>query len=201
MSQGNYRLSLPAARNLAAQIICSIRPVCRRIRVAGSVRRGCPTVGDIEFLVIPKFSASLLPGVPGVSLLDLQLDSLMRQGRLLRAWKGDTPMVDLVCKDFYIGSYFRELGRCVKIQINISDEERWPVELAIKTGSAEFSHKLVTHPTREQPGFLPRNWVVKNGWQVYEQLGDGTERRLMFAGERDFIEAVCGAWVPPEKRD
>ena len=71
MSTGNFRLSLPVARNLAAQIICSIRPVCARVRVAGSIRRHCPTVGDIELVVISKFSASLLPDVPGVSLLDL----------------------------------------------------------------------------------------------------------------------------------
>ena len=201
MSAGPLRLALPAARHLAAQIVCSIRPVCQRIRVAGSVRRGCPTVGDIELLVIPKFSASLLPDVPGVSLLDLQLDALMKQGRLMRAWRGDTPMAELTCKDFYIGSLFKR-GELFKVQINISDFERWPVELAIKTGSAEFSHKLVTYRSqRDNPGFLPSHWRIGDGWKVYEYLGDGSERRLMFASERDFIEAVCGAWIAPGKRD
>ena len=53
MSQGN-RLSLQQARGLARHIVCELKPYCRRIRVAGSIRRRKETIGDIELVVIPK---------------------------------------------------------------------------------------------------------------------------------------------------
>ncbi len=149
-------------------------------------------MGDIELVVIPRFSRSLLPDVPGVSLLDMELNAWLLQGRLLRANKGET------LKQFYIPALARE-GHYFKLEINVSDPERWPVELAIKTGSANFSHKLVTY--RRYGGFLPGHCRITDGWQMWERLGDGTERRLCFADERDFIEWICGGWVPPEERD
>ena len=91
-------------------------------------------------------------------------------------------------------------GHYFKLEINVSDPERWPVELAIKTGSAGFSKKLVTW--RKHGGFLPGHWRICDGFQVWEQPGTGsTRRQVLFESERQFIEAVCGQWGPPEKRD
>jgi DNA polymerase/3'-5' exonuclease PolX len=187
VSQSPLRLSLDIAADLAARIADGLAPVCDRLEIAGSIRRRCETVGDIELVAIPRFSASLLPDVPGVSLLELELNAWLLQGRLLRANKGET------LKQYYIPSLARE-GHFFKLEVNVSDAERWPVELAIKTGSANFSHKLVTY--RKYGGFLPGHCKITDGWLVYE--GD---TRLCFADERDFIEWICGGWVPPELRD
>lgn len=195
MSQSNFRLAYQPAADLARKIADDLRPVCERVEVAGSVRRQRETVGDIELVVIPKFSASLLPHVLGQNLLDLHLVALMNQGRLMRA--SSTPIQDLTCKAFYIPALARQ-GHWFKLEINVSTVERWPVELAIKTGSADFSHKLVTY--RKDGGFLPGHWRIRDGWQVYEVGGDGSEARLIFESERHFIEQICGQWVPPEKR-
>lgn len=195
MSQSNHRLALTVAADLARRIADDLRPVCERVEIAGSVRRQRETVGDIEVVVIPKFSRSLLPHVPGQNLLDMHLVSLVNNGRLLRA--SAAPIQDLTCKTFYLPALARQ-GHWFKLEINVSTPERWPVELAIKTGSRDFSHKLVTY--RKEGGFLPGHWRIRDGWQVYEVGGDGSEARLMFESERDFIEKICGAWVPPEKR-
>ena len=146
-----------------------------------------------------RFSASLLPSVPGVSLLDLELNARLKQGRLLRANKGGA------LKQYYIPSLARE-GHYFKLEINVSDAERWPVELAIKTGSANFSHRLVTPRNRLIApgvyGLLPSHWRIMDGWQAWEYPGNGSERRrVLFESEREFIEAVCGEWVEPERRD
>lgn len=196
MSQSNFRLALAPAADLAAKIAADLAPVCERVEVAGSVRRQKETVGDIELVVIPKFSRSLFSHIPGQNLLDMHLVSLTNNGRLMRA--SAAPIQDLTCKAFYIPALARQ-GHWFKLEINVSTPERWPIELAIKTGSADFSHKLVTY--RKEGGFLPGHWRIRDGWQVYEVGGDGNEARLMFESEREFIEMICGAWVPPEKRD
>lgn len=193
MSQANFRLALDIAAGLAARIADGLAPVCERIEIAGSIRRRCPTVGDIEVVAIPKFSASLFPDVPGVSLLDLELIAWLKQGRLLRANKGET------LKRYYIPALARE-GHYFKLEINVSDPDRWPVELAIKTGSANFSHRLVTPRNRQIApgvyGLLPSHCIVRDEWQVWDAQG-----LIRFADEREFIEWTCGEWVEPERRN
>lgn len=191
MNQSNFRLALPTAADLAAKIADDLWPVCDRVKIAGSVRRQQETVGEIELVVIPKFSRSLFDHIPGESLLDMHLVSLTNQGRLLRATAA--PIQDLTCKAFYIPALARQ-GHWFKLEINISTPERWPVELAIKTGSADFSHKLITY--RKYGGFLPGHWKIGDGWKVF--VG---EEQLLFESEREFIEMICGQWIPPEKRD
>lgn len=181
--------ALPLARKIAADLVS----VCERVEIVGSVRRRKPLVGDIELLCIPKFSASLLPGVPGVSLLDMHLVALCNQGRLMRAT--DTPIQELVIKPFYIGSLLKR-GQWLKLEINTTTADAWPVLMAIKTGPAEFSHRLVCHSDNPARGFLPRGWRVGDGWQVWDDKGE----RRQYESERQFIEEFCGAWIEPEKR-
>jgi DNA polymerase/3'-5' exonuclease PolX len=188
MSKSTTRLPLARAANLAERIITDLSAVSEpgRCIAAGSLRRLRPDVGDIELVVIPRFAASLLPDVPGASLLELELAAWAGQGRLLPAG----PNRGAALKKYYIPA----LGCGFKLEINISDPQRWPVELAIKTGSAEFSHKLVTH--RAHGGYLPGHCRIGNGWQVWE----GGYRRG-FAEEREFIEWICGKWIEPVDRD
>ena len=46
---------LELAMKVAEQIVFALKPVCRRIIVAGSIRRQKPQVGDIEILYVPEF--------------------------------------------------------------------------------------------------------------------------------------------------
>lgn len=186
MSNTEHRLVLPVALALANKIAAEIRPVCERCEIAGSIRRKRPDVGDIELVVIPLYAPDLFGGV-GQSLLEPALLRLVEAGRLVPASKNLG-----VLKRYYIGSMHRS-GTLFKLEINISTPERWPVELAIKTGPAEFSHRLVT--PRSQGGYLPGDCTIGDGWQIRQ---DG--ELLRFASEQEFIEWACGQWTEPEKR-
>jgi DNA polymerase/3'-5' exonuclease PolX len=187
MSQQGNRILLETARNLTCRIICAIRPGCARACATGSLRRRRPTVGDIELLIIPKYHPSLFPDVPGESMLNTVLLSLVEQGRLLRANNGET------LKRFYIPHLY-ERGISFVLEINVSSPERWPVELAIKTGPTAFSHSLVT--PRSAGGRLPSDCVIEGGWRVRR---DGEV--IGFSSEREFIEFCCGEWARPEERE
>ena len=48
------RIPLNEAHAIAAEIITVLAPHCRRIEIAGSIRRQRPEVGDIEIVGIPE---------------------------------------------------------------------------------------------------------------------------------------------------
>jgi len=63
-------MELEKAKAIAEELKELLAPACERIRIAGSIRRRKPDVGDIEILAIPKFN-----GV--VDLLDHKLKWLI----------------------------------------------------------------------------------------------------------------------------
>lgn len=190
MSAGPFRLALAPAAQLAAKIAADLAPVCERVEVAGSVRRGCELVDRLDLVAIPKFSRSLLPDVPGVSLLDMHLVALCGQGRFMRA--SAAPVDQLTEKEFYVGSMLKQ-GVWFSVTITATDAAAWPVVLAIKTGPAEFAEKLRTF--HRSGGYLPGHWAMRDGWRVY-----AGEQPVTFEDEKDFIEQICGQWIEPEKR-
>ncbi len=56
MSTTTGKMTLEYARGLADQLIAILSPFCEneKIEVAGGIRRKCPTVGDIDLVLIPR---------------------------------------------------------------------------------------------------------------------------------------------------
>lgn len=52
------------ARSVGEKIVEALSPVCARIQIAGSLRRGKPLVGDVEIVYVPRFTE-----VSGVEIL------------------------------------------------------------------------------------------------------------------------------------
>lgn len=68
MSAGR-RFPRALALRVAGEICDALRPVCERLKVCGSLRRGKPDVGDVEFVFIP-----LLVTVPADFFTTCQAD-------------------------------------------------------------------------------------------------------------------------------
>lgn len=168
-----------AALNLAQSFIRLIESDCERIKIAGSLRRRCKQVGDIEVVCIPKLERNLL-GEDGDSLLERRLTELVKTGSLSPPGKNGPRY-----KQFQIAN-----GR-IQLDLFIASPERWGVIFAIRTGSAAFSKSLVT--TQERGGRLDDGLVVLEG-----RVRRGPDL-LDTPEEIDFL-ALAGDWVEPEER-
>lgn len=186
MSKGK-EFPLNFAKNIAYGMLEEIieADVCHSVSVVGSVRRGKPIVHDVEFLCIPKRKPSIddMFGMASlastVSLLDAYLPDLAR------SWKAQIVTNGPALKKLV----FEELP----IEICISNPERWGVEMVIKTGPADFSHRCVT--IKQHGGYLPSNCKIRDGWKVFRN-----ETYLPMENEIDFLEFLGLGWIEPCER-
>lgn len=175
------KIPLAQAQVLADKIIKELAPVCERVQVAGSVRRQKAEIGDIEIVAIARHQLDLF-GTPGASLLEPELETLAARGRIIKGDKWGPKY-----KKFHIPA-----RRDLAVDLFITTPEEWGYTFTIRTGSAEFSHRLVT--PKQQGGFLPGDlWVGScRLWR------DG--KALDTPEEKDFLEALGIGWIEPENR-
>ena len=170
------KITLTEAQKISGEIIELLAPYCERIEVAGSVRRKMPEVGDLEIVCIPRRLLNLF-GEPGDSVLDHRLIELIQSGYLLPAGANG---------DKYKKFILHPNG--VQLDLFITDTECWGVIFTIRTGSADFSHRLVTQ--RFKGGLLPSDLRVGEGrvWRGLEALNTPEEIDFFNVAEIKYIE-------------
>ena len=113
-------------------------PHCYRIEIAGSIRRKKPEVKDIEIVAIPKpYDIGLFQS--GIAVVINQWAKV----------KGELP-----CKYTQ-----RILPEGIKLDLFFAQPDNWGLIYAIRTGSAEFSHKV-----------LARGWVKRGFKSIHGYL-------------------------------
>ncbi len=205
MSSGRP-MTLALGRQLADHLITLLAPVCERIEIAGSIRRGQREVHDIELVAIPRLvqhggQLDLFGGVTNAkinSLLDEKLDLLLISDFIVKrphlstsdfitAW-GAKYKKFLVARD---GKAITRLSTLVQVDLYITTAPQWGSIFTIRTGPAEFGHALVTYiknhtPYRQQDGGL---------------IDIRTGTFVPTPEEQDYFAAVGLRYVPPEKRN
>jgi DNA polymerase/3'-5' exonuclease PolX len=172
---------------VAEGILKWLRPACVRIEIAGSVRRQKPAVGDIEIVAIPRYDEErdLLGEVfARRSQLDDALGQMMAAG-IIRPGERNGERF----KQFWV------LENNLPLDLFVTDPDRWGLIYIIRTGSADFSHWLVTG--QQWGGALPENHQVRDGrlWRV------GQDEPLDTPEERDVFVALGLEWVEPWERE
>lgn len=209
------RIPLKQADALTAKIMDALRPGCQRIQAAGSVRRCAPTVGDLEIVCIPASKQVSMFGDLDLSAtwLDDILADLLRQGRLTPGHANGEKY-----KSFILPS------TGVQLDLFIVTPPEWGIGYTIRTGSADFSHRLVTQralsngwgymPGDEENGYyyVSSFRLYKNGRPEYHlvQPEDGGEayQKISWVGgsvldtceERDLFELIGLPWTAPANR-
>jgi len=108
-------MELERAQKIAEGIVGGLEQYCERIEVAGSVRRGKPTVRDIDLVVIPRDRDALD-------------HRLMQLGKLKMA---GLKIVRVRMEEITLDVYY-------------ATPETWATLLLIRTGSAENNIRLAT---------------------------------------------------------
>lgn len=171
-----YADALALAEHLAAQL----RPGCERILIAGSIRRQKREIGDIEIVAQPLLTPMLdlfcepVAGL-GQSGLDAQLAQLGTGGYIKNGPR---------YKQFIFGG--------ASVDLFIATHDTWGCIATIRTGSADFTHWLVTN--RRQGGGCPSHLKFHDG-----RLMDGTTA-LDTSEERLLFECLEQPWIEPVDR-
>lgn len=137
MSGGDAH-TLAEAEALANGIVAELAPHCSRIQIAGSVRRKNPWVNDIEIVAIPDFSTGST-----ISTVDLFGNEVFHRPRagaefLAAVRRAFAPLTDVNPKSRYV----KGIRAGMQVDLFLATENNWGYILAIRTGSADFTHRL-----------------------------------------------------------
>lgn len=161
-------MELTAALAIAERIKAELAPHCERIEIAGSIRRKKPQVKDIELVAIPKpYDTGLF--ISGVAAVVNKWEKV----------KGELP-----CKYTQ-----RILPEGIKLDLFFAEPGNWGLIYAIRTGSADFSHKV-----------LASRWVER-GYHSHEGYLHYKGKQYPCYEEADLFQRIGLPFIEPEKRE
>lgn len=209
MSAVSERMPATVAMQHAARFLAAIADVTERTQIAGSLRRGLPTAGDIEIVCTPKLEQIEATDMFGQAVATHTVDRLgERMESLLQA--GIVEKRSVRDGSFRWGGKHKRLTfQGAPIDLFCCDAERWGLILTIRTGPYQYSHQLVTERGKTlkvgtapngrpltRLGLLPAHLKVQGGWLTSRTSGE----RIPTPTEESFYDAIGLPWVAPEDR-
>lgn len=180
MSKTATKMPYDYAIGLAEHLVLKLRPGCERILIAGSLRRHKAEIGDIEIVAMPKLETTLdLFGMPIAGLERSGLDDCLAQ----LSTEGYTKNGPKYKQFIYEG---------VSVDLFIASAQTWGCVATIRTGSADFTHWLVT--PRRSGGGCPSHIKFSEG----RLLSGGAHHPT--PEEVDVFAALETPWIEPTDR-
>jgi hypothetical protein len=202
------------ARAAAEYLLEQLRPHCERIEIAGSIRRQKDFVKDIEIVAIGARGTEPVPG----SLFEERecdrlaswLDAIVAAGRhhaIIRpkVHAGRTAPWGPKYKKLWV----THQDVTFPVDLFLATRDNWGPLMVIRTGPAEFSHRLVT--PQEQGGAMPRGMRQHEG-RLQQRvavldddgdptLEDGWEPVETPDEETYFACLGCPCWAPHQRTE
>jgi hypothetical protein len=161
-------MKLDKALEIAERTKELLAPYCERIEIAGSIRRKKPEVKDIELVAIPK--------PYDVGLFESGIATVVNQWKKVRG--------ELPCKYTQ-----RLLPDGIALDLFFANRDNWGLIYAMRTGSADYSHKV-----------LGRGWV-KLGYESKRGHLCINGEQVTTAEEKDVFELIGVPYLEPELRN
>lgn len=177
MSEG-IKVPYSEAAKIASDLLVLLQDHFERLEIAGSLRRKKELIGDIELVGILRTVKGGLFGFNEITPTGAILELMRRFG--YKASKAGEKYIKLVS------------NRKMNVDLFLCTPETWGCIFLIRTGSAEFTRKIVTKKTFR--GWCPDNMNFYEGrlWR------DGVV--LETPEEMDVFRELGLAFVPPEQR-
>ena len=156
---------------IALNVLEQLRPHCYRVEIAGSIRRKKADVGDIEIVAIPKpYSTGLFES--GIATVVNNWEKI--KGELEY---GKTKYTQ------------RILPEGIKLDLFFAEDGNWGQILAIRTGSADYSHSVLAK------GWMRQGFKSEGGYLFKEG------ERYEIKKEEDLFEMIGIPFIEAEKRN
>jgi DNA polymerase/3'-5' exonuclease PolX len=169
MKKKTYKWSV--ANKIVEAVLEQLRPHCKRIQIAGSIRRKKENVGDIEIVAIP------LPYSNGMFE-----DGLAKVVNQWEKVKGEL--------EFGKSKYTqRILPEGIKLDLFFAEEDNWGNILAIRTGSADYSYKV-----------LASGWA-RRGFKSIDGYLWKDDEKYEVREERELFDIVGIPYTEPKNRN
>lgn len=163
-------MNLQLAKSIAYKTVQILRPHCHRIEIAGSIRRQKPNVKDIEIVAIPRpYEIGLFQS--GIATVVNQWEKV----------KGELP-----CKYTQ-----RRLPEGINLDLFFAEPGNWGLIFAIRTGSAEYSHKVLAN------AWVKAGYKSVNGYLVHSLHN----KRIEIREEEDLYRMIFVKYTAPENRN
>jgi DNA polymerase/3'-5' exonuclease PolX len=157
-------MELLKAKAIAEKYLGELKSFCLRISVAGSIRREKPEVKDIELVCIPN------------------THQLINFSKKVNEWQK--------VKGKPTGKYTqRLLPEGIKLDLFIATLDNWGLQFAIRTGSAEFSHRILAC------GWVKAGYHSQNGI-----LYDKENNPKYIHEEKDLFDLIGLEYIEPKYR-
>ena len=155
------------ALEIAEKTMEELRPHCERIEIAGSIRRKKAEPNDIKIVAIPK--------PYDIGLFESGIATVVNRWKRV---KGELP-----CKYTQ-----RILPEGIKLDLFFAIPGNWGLIFAMRTGSAEFSHKV-----------LATGWA-KNGYKSEHGMLKRGSSKIVVREEIELFKMIGLKWIEPEDR-
>lgn len=163
-------MQLEQAQNIAQKYLEELRPFSKRSAIAGSVRRERPTVKDIEMVMVRKTSE-------------------------LIAFKNYMSGFISV-KGSVTGKYMQViLPEGIKLDLFMVNLDNWGNQFAIRTGSAQFSHKILA------TGWVKKGYISQDGYLYNQNEENGPLGKVLLYEETDLFKLIGLPWLEPKYRE
>ncbi len=196
---------IDVAARVAEVLKAELAPACQRIEIAGSVRRRKPIVHDIELVLISHTVSRSEP----VDLFQTRsweelriwdaVEELRLDGRAVPCITSSAEPVPLDPERWQEKKRDARLLKLLLLkpklfaELYIVTPERWGALYTIRTGSREFSKRLVTHWTQLSGG----GHVQEGRLTLPATLGGGP---ISTPREEDVFRACRLSWLDPQAR-
>jgi DNA polymerase/3'-5' exonuclease PolX len=158
---------------IAERVVSELSPYCEKCCIAGSIRRKKADCKDIEVVIIPRTK------------------DLAKLSEVVNQWhkvKGEVT-----------GKYTqRILPSGIKLDLFIANKDNWGLIYAIRTGSADFSFKVLAC------GWKKKGYTSENG--ILYKTNDNLKAKLDYANpvyireEKELFGLIGVEYIEPEFR-
>ena len=181
-------MELKQGQAVAKEIIGRLQPYCKRVEVAGSIRRLKSQVKDVEVVFITEI------GMERVGLWnDIEIETaLVNCGIASMVFEGILSWDEIVKRQ---GPKYKRLihnETSIVVEIFGACESNWGLIYALRTGPCDFNQKIVTK--RMHGGAMPTGMKIQGGYLWSHDM------RLPTPTELDYFNELGLPYWAPEKR-